>query len=84
MQHYLLVYDRRKGKIIRHHAYPESKSALTARFAAEREFSEQPDVEVVVLGAESWDSLAQTHARYFKGVQELAEAALSRVGDQSS
>lgn len=82
MQHYLLIYDRRKGRIIRHRAYHEASSALTARFAAEREYGGDPDIEVVVLGAESWESVAHTHARYFKGVHEMAEAALSRVAEE--
>lgn len=78
MRHYLVIYNRREGQIIRHHAYRTPTRALAARFEAEREFREQPDIEVVVLGAESWDSLPRTHSRYFKGVQELAEAALER------
>jgi hypothetical protein len=78
MQHYLVIYNRRAGKIIRHRHYQNSSRALTARFEAEREFRDDPDIEIVVLGAESWDSLLQTHARYFKSVQELARAALER------
>jgi hypothetical protein len=78
MMHYLVIYDRRQGRIIRHHRFRASAQALAARFDAEREFREEPDIEVVVLGAESWDALARTHSRYFKGVQALAEAALER------
>jgi drug/metabolite transporter (DMT)-like permease len=55
-----------------------SACQLAARFAAEREFSGQPDIEVVVLGGDSWESLGRTHSRYFKGVSELAAAALAR------
>jgi hypothetical protein len=76
MQHYLMIYDRRAGKIVRHRRFRTPARALTARFEAEREFREDPDIEVVVLGAESWDSLPRTHSRYFKGVQELAATAL--------
>lgn len=78
MQQYLLVYNRRRGRIIRHRSFSQPGPALEARFEAEREFRDEPDIEVVVLGADSWDSLKHTHARYFKGVQELAEAALKR------
>lgn len=80
MNHYLLIYDRRAGKIIRHRRFDVAGTALSARFEAEREFREQPDIEVVVLGADSWDALKQTHARYFYSVQELARAALERLG----
>lgn len=84
MRHYLLIYDRSTGKIIRHQEYGEAESALKARFNAEREYAEQPEIEVVVLGAESWESLTRTHARYFKDVQELARAALNRIRTEPS
>lgn len=79
MHHFLVIYNRREGQVIRHHDYSRPETALRARFAAEREFSGQPDIEIVVLGGESWASLGRTHSRYFKGVQELAAAALLRA-----
>jgi hypothetical protein len=78
MQHYLVIYNRREGRIVRHRRFQTPDPALAARFAAEREFREEPDVEIVVLGADSWRSLERTHSRYFKPAQELAEAALER------
>ena len=73
-----MIYNRREGQIVRHRQFRSADRALEARFEAEREFREEPDIEIVVLGADSWDSLARTHSRYFKPVQELAEAALER------
>lgn len=78
MRHYLVVYNRRAGKIIRHRRYLKPDQALTARFEAEREHRDNPDIEVVVLSAESWIAVQQTHSRYFKSEQQLAEAALER------
>jgi hypothetical protein len=78
MQHYLVIYNRRKGQIVRHRRFRKADEALDARFQAEREFRDEPEIEIVVLGADSWDSLGRTHSRYFKPVQELAEAALER------
>jgi hypothetical protein len=75
---YLVIYNRRAGEIVRHGRFEIASDALGARFEAEHEFCDEPDVEVVVLGAESWDALYRTHSRYFKGVQELAGAALER------
>jgi acetolactate synthase regulatory subunit len=80
MWHYLVVYDRLQGQIIRHRAFRASDQALEARFAAEREFRGQPDIEVVVLSARSLASLSRTHSRYFKNVPEIAKAALSLAG----
>jgi hypothetical protein len=84
MQHYLVIYNRRAGRIVRHRHFRASSAALAARFEAEREFREDPDVEVVVLGADSWNSLERTHSRYFKPVQELAGAALKREARTTS
>jgi hypothetical protein len=78
VRHYLVIYDRRAGKIIRHRRYLKPDQALTARFGAEREHRDEPDIEVVVLSAESWAAVQQTHSRYFKNEQELAESALER------
>ena len=78
MEHYLLIYDRRAGKIVRRKRFKASDAALAARFEAEREFREEPDVEIVVLSADSWEALMQTHSRYFNRVQELAGSALKR------
>jgi cytochrome P450 len=78
MRNYLVIYNRRAGRIVRHQSFLKPQRALTARFEAEREFRDDPDIEIVVLAADSWDSLPRTHSRYFKGVRELAEDALER------
>lgn len=72
MNHYLVVFDRSKGEVIRHKLYENRSGALEARFAAEREYSAEPNVEVVVLGARSWADVQRTHGRYFKGFGQLA------------
>lgn len=79
MKHFLVVYDRRRGSIVRMQDYNLADQALSARFEAEREYRDQPDIEVVVLGAESRQALAHTHSRYFKDVRALAQAALRKV-----
>ena len=78
LKHFLVVYDRRAG-LVQVKAYQRADKALSARFAAERTHRDEPDVEVVVLGAESEAALARTHSRYFKSVPELAEAALGKL-----
>lgn len=84
MRHYLLIYDRSAGKVVRHKEYSQVDDALEARFNAEREYMGQPEIEAVVLGGESWESLSSTHARYFRDVQELAKTALNLVRTEPS
>jgi hypothetical protein len=81
VHHYLVVYDRRLGKVLEQASYNDSSQALAARFDAERTHRGQPEIEVVVLSAGSRDELVRTHARYFKGAQELAASALSRLDE---
>ena len=84
MRHFLVVYNRHEGRIVRRRAYRGAADALDARFAAEREFKGQPDIEVVVLGGESWQSVERTHSRYFSRVQDLAKVGLERLAVASS
>ena len=79
MKHFLVVYNRGEGRIIRRRAYRTAPEALHARFTAEREYQDQRDVEVVVLGGESWSAVERTHSRYFSRVQDLAQAGLERL-----
>jgi hypothetical protein len=84
VKHFLVVYNRGKGQIVRRHRYSSAAEALAARFAAEREFQEQPDSEVVVLGGDSWRALERTHSRYFNRVQDLAKTGLERLATARS
>jgi hypothetical protein len=73
MSYYLLVYDRSTGAVeVEEFADNERELALHRRFIRERQQAKRPEVEIVVLGAESREALEQTHARYFKTFQELA------------
>lgn len=75
MQHFLLVYDRRAGEIVHEELFGDVKDALAERFRMERLHRTNPDIEVVVLSAESRDALERTHARYFRTLSELASDA---------
>jgi len=77
MNHYLVVFDRSRGMVIHSQSYADPAKALDARFEAEREHRANPDIEVVVLGADSWDALKRTHGRYFKDFYQIAANARS-------
>ena len=77
MKQFVIVFDRRQGTILKSLEFSEARreAALQRRFALEREYRDQPDVEVVALGAASMEDLKRTHTRYFKG--ELRKRARS-------
>jgi len=71
--HFLLIYDRDAGELLRKEEFPTDAQALAGRFAAEAEFVGRPEIEIVALSAESEADLRDTHARYFLGLAELAD-----------
>jgi hypothetical protein len=71
VKHYLVVFDRSKGEVLRHQLYDDRNDALAARFRTERKHSDDPAIEVVVLGARSWADVQRTHGRYFKDFDQL-------------
>ena len=74
MKFFLIAYDRRQGKLLDMKEFPEGQRAraLRERFAREVVERDRPDVEVVLLGAESQADLEKTHARYFKTLEQIA------------
>lgn len=77
MKLFLLVYDRKTGKLLQQREYrgDDRAQALLDRTAREMEEREKPDIEVVLLAADSLDALMRTHSRYFKSREELQTAA---------
>lgn len=73
MSHFLLIYDRAAGRLLRQEEYESSLEAMRARFKAEIEFDDRPEIEVAALDAGSEDELRRTHGRYFLTLSELAD-----------
>lgn len=73
MPNYLIIFHRRTGELADLREFDELLEAMQARFAAEREYRQEPDVEVVVLTARSEQELCATHSRYFQSERDLIE-----------
>lgn len=75
MARFLLVYDRRRRTILREEAYAddELKRAVNQRLAEEIAHKADPNIEVVLLEADSRQTLLITHASYFKTAAEIAK-----------
>lgn len=70
MSHFLLVYDRSTGTLVELKEM-DTEAARDARAALEVKHRGHPDIEIVVLNADSAAALRHTHARYFKTPREL-------------
>lgn len=64
MKHFLLVYDRRTGRLD-HRQFDTGASAYEAYCTAERERVNDKNTEVVLLSAPSFEALRATHGNYF-------------------
>ncbi|HTU14028.1 MAG TPA: hypothetical protein VMF31_02400 [Solirubrobacterales bacterium] len=71
MSHFLLIYDRNSGTLLKNDQFKTSAEALKARFRAEDEYADRSEIEVVALSASSEADLRRTHSRYFLGLDEL-------------
>ncbi len=74
MAYFLLAYDQSTGELLELKEFREKdrQVAEKERFQRELEGVGERSIEVVLLGAESRESLERTHGRYFKSVSELA------------
>lgn len=72
----LIVYDRSSGRVIfqREYAPEQREEALRERFSREEAEKQKPEIEVVLLSADSLGTLKRTHSRYFQTRQEIARS----------
>lgn len=67
MCHFLLVYDHRRHRLVKTEVFTESSAATEAYADAERVAREQVHLEIVLIGADSIETIRETHASYFEG-----------------
>ncbi|HEX3780490.1 MAG TPA: hypothetical protein VHX38_12555 [Pseudonocardiaceae bacterium] len=70
--HVVLVYQREEGRLLLQETYADSPDAMRRQFALEQ-VPEYADMEIVVLSADSIETLHETHGRYFYTLAELAQ-----------
>ncbi len=68
IQHFLLVFDHAKGRLIEEeHFLEDGSAALSAYTAKEREHTGDRNIEIVLIGSDSIETVRLTHANYFDG-----------------
>ena len=75
INHFLVVYDIPNGLAHVDSFGRDYDRALAAYSAAEEQYRRDADVEVVLLGSDSIETLARTHSSYF----ELADQHVDRL-----
>ena len=69
--HVVLVYRREAGELLLQESYADGDAAMRRQFELER-VPDYADTEIVVLSADSEQTLRETHGRYFFTAAELA------------
>ncbi len=67
MIHVLLAYSLEKQTLLSSESFDDVVEAMKAYSAAERDHVRSRDVEIVLIGADSVDTIMTTHSSYFEG-----------------
>jgi len=72
LQHFLLVYDHREGRLIEvPEKFDDAVEATAAYSLIEAQYDQDDMVEVVLIGSDSINTVQRTHANYFAGGLQL-------------
>jgi hypothetical protein len=70
IHHFLIVFNRKTDDLLKFVPFGRDVHRATAEYTAvEREYRDRPDhedFEIVLVGADSRETLEVTHSRYFK------------------
>lgn len=74
MQHFLLIYDHRRQELRDSRRFDdrEADAATVAYQDAEAQYRGQTEVEIVLIGADSIETVHRTHGHYFGRPDPLA------------
>lgn len=66
--HFLLAYDRRMQRLVFQQPYADSTEAVKAYEAMEEQYRDAKHMEIVLVGADSLETIMLTHGNYFDAV----------------
>jgi hypothetical protein len=68
LHHYLLVFDHQREELLSWTEFEDAAAALAAYQTTEREHEGNAQLEIVLIGADSFETVKRTHANYFNRV----------------
>ena len=69
---FLIEYHRPTGTLVRLTPYDEADADTAAKDLRRLEADKDPDLEVVILRADSEADIRRTHSRYFESAADIA------------
>jgi hypothetical protein len=74
--HFLLVYDLERQQLVGEpQEFVRADEATAAYSALEREHQKDSNLEVILIGADSFETIKSTHGNYFEDDRDAAGAA---------
>jgi hypothetical protein len=65
--HFLLVYDLNLGRLVHQAEFSDAEKAAAEYAHLEQEHRGNHDLEIVLVGADSLETIQMTHGHYFDG-----------------
>jgi hypothetical protein len=75
IKHFLVVYNLAEGKAVVEQFDTDYDAALKAYAAAEEDFANRETFDIVLIGADSLETIERTHSSYFH-TEETFESLL--------
>jgi hypothetical protein len=72
LQHFLLVYDLGAQRLVSQRRFTDGDEAAVAYALLERQYKGRDDLEIVLVGADSIETIQRTHAHYFDAVETVS------------
>ena len=63
--HYLLIYNIDLGRLVETQEFTDAPAAAARYAALERRYAGQGNFEIVLVGADSIETIKRTHGQYF-------------------
>jgi hypothetical protein len=74
IQHFLLVFDHRKGQLMCQENFgTDSRVALDRYAELEEKYRHVPEMDIVLIGSDSIETVKLTHANYFDGTVAVSK-----------
>ncbi len=74
LQHFLLVFDHDQGRLLDEIPFgTDGEAALTAYAEKELQYRERGNIEIVLIGSDSLETIKLTHANYFDGTVAVSK-----------
>lgn len=79
VMHFLLVFDHEQSKLVYQQDFgTDVNSAVDAYGRAEHEHKDNPNIDIVLVGSDSLETVMLTHANYFDGTAALHKWSSSK------